>query len=341
MIFFTLHLLLFGWQPFQPSSRFDEDRLQRLVIHFHAIPISLVEYLEFMKNGLIFPPMKTRFSSAKEIFHYLVASLDHYDPKEASAIAFQVLEHFGISRMEILMAKEKEFLHGEELHSIIERLNSWEPIQYILEESYFLGRKFFVNPSVLIPRPETEELVQLIIRANMNRKGLTVLDIGCGTGCIAVSLAKELPECDAFALDKAKDALDVTEKNAKAYQAQVTCIHADILREPEQNLPLFDLIVSNPPYVLETEKSSMRKNVTEYEPSLALYVPEEDPLRFYNRIADFTQSHLKESGQLYFEINERFGREIQNMLLEKGFTGVEILKDIHDKDRFATGRKTN
>jgi len=190
----------------------------------------------------------------------------------------------------------------------------------------------------LIPRPETEELVQWIIQENKHLKPF-ILDIGTGTGCIAISLQKNIPESTVLACDISPVCMETARRNANLNASEVSVFEYDILNvTPEIAFPELDIIVSNPPYIRETEKSAMLKNVLEHEPELALFVPDEKPLVFYERIADFSRIHLKNKGRLYFEINEAFGPECCDMLQGKGFTEIILKKDIHGKDRMISCR---
>jgi release factor glutamine methyltransferase len=284
--------------------------------------------------------MKKVFSSAKEIFHYVIASLDHYDPREGAAIAFSILEYFGISRTDVLTGKQEEFNQGDLLHTFIYRLNNWEPIQYVLGKADFYGKKFIVNGYVLIPRQETEELVKLIAEDYNTISGLKVLDIGTGSGCIAVTLASLLPKAEVHALDKSKEAIKTASENATINKVKIEFHQIDILNAKGIEFPSFDIIVSNPPYVMEKERKEMKQNVLQFEPSMALFVPDENPLLFYQSILDFSTSHLNEGGACYFEINEKLGNELQQHMKEQGWKNVEILKDLNGKDRFIKGIRT-
>jgi release factor glutamine methyltransferase len=197
----------------------------------------------------------------------------------------------------------------------------------------FYGLPFHTVPGVLIPRPETEELVQWIIQENKLTNPV-ILDIGTGTGCIAISLQKNIPQSTVVACDISPVCLETAKRNSELNSAEVSVYKYDILIEiPEFEFPELDIIVSNPPYIREVEKSLMEKNVLEYEPELALFVADEKPLIFYERIADFSRIHLKNQGRLFFEINEAFGPECCAMLQGKGFTEIVQKKDIHGKDR--------
>ncbi len=260
------------------------------------------------------------------------------DEREAKAIAMILLqEYLSIDRAK-LMINDELVIADNTLLSInraVERLKNQEPIQHIIGSGHFYGRDFKVSPSVLIPRPETEELVDLIIKTHQN-SNFSLIDIGTGSGCIPISVAKELSGCSAVGLDVSPHALAIAKENAKKLNAEVSFIELDILNElPEGQ---FDVVVSNPPYITDSEKSLMHANVLEFEPELALFVPDRNPLLFYNRIAEVCQSILKQGGYLYFEINEHYGEETKSTLDQKGFEDTKIIKDLNDKDRIVLGR---
>jgi release factor glutamine methyltransferase len=259
---------------------------------------------------------------------------------EIESLIFLIFEKIkGYSRTLFLLAKDDELNEKElrEIDKIVSRLKNHEPIQYILGETEFYGLQFYAVPGVLIPRPETEELVQWIIQENQ-LLAPTILDIGTGTGCIAVSLSKNLPESNVIACDISPICIETARRNTELNSVQVSVIEYDILNgNPEVSFPELDVIVSNPPYIRETEKLMMEKNVLDFEPELALFVPDEKPLLFYERIADFAFSHLKKTGSLYFEINEAFGSDCIKMLRQKGFSDIELKKDINGKDRMIRG----
>jgi release factor glutamine methyltransferase len=226
---------------------------------------------------------------------------------------------------------------------ILDQLKKEIPIQYILGVTNFYGLEFEVNSAVLIPRPETEELVDWIIQSRnfgtklnpeiseQNSK-LKILDIGTGSGCIAIALAKNLPNAQVFALDVSEQALTTAKTNAEKNQVQLSFIHQSIL-ETEDLAQEFDIIVSNPPYVRELEKHEIKNNVLDNEPHLALFVEDNDALIFYRKIAQLAQKNLKSEGQLYFEINQYLGKETLNLLLEMGFKNCELRQDIYGNDR--------
>ncbi|MGM0620152.1 MAG: peptide chain release factor N(5)-glutamine methyltransferase [Bacteroidota bacterium] len=224
------------------------------------------------------------------------------------------------------------------IEEIVERLKKFEPIQYILGETEFLELKLTVNPSVLIPRPETEELVQWVITTVENEK-LSVIDIGTGSGCIALALKKELKNAVVTGVDISAESIRTASKNAEINQLDVTFTQADILQWEKENWEPVDLIVSNPPYVRELEKAAMHQNVLQYEPENALFVSNANPLVFYRSIADFANRYLKANGWLFFEINENLGEELVSLLAAKGFGAIEIKNDINGKSRMLRCQK--
>ncbi len=222
--------------------------------------------------------------------------------------------------------------------NILKRLLQWEPIQYITGTADFYGLKFYVDRHVLIPRQETEELVQWIIKSEQ-RQSADILDIGTGSGCIAVSLACSMPDASVWACDISAESLEVAATNAESNNADIRFFPCDVL-DNQACLPrTFGVIVSNPPYVRESEKVQMLQNVTVYEPPLALYVSDSEPLVFYKRIALLSRKYLKDGGSLYFEINEHFPDEVVKLLKVTGFYAIEVKKDINGKARMVKARK--
>ncbi len=274
-----------------------------------------------------------------ETISYMQQTLNAcYPSGETKAFIRLILERVcHLQPHQLLLCKDKELSETEkkEIHRIVERLVKQEPIQYIFGITDFGGLEFFVNPSVLIPRPETAELIELIAHDYADCS-IRLLDIGTGSGCIAISLKKRLPNADVAALDISPEALQVAQRNAAHNQVAVTFIQGDIL-QPENipdSLPTpLDVIVSNPPYIMEQEKEEMEQNVLDYEPSLALFVPDNDPLRFYRHIAHFALQQLKPTGHLYFEINAQMGEATVELLRGMGFRQVELRQDIFGKDR--------
>ena len=265
---------------------------------------------------------------------------ENYRQEEIMQLAYVLFEEWmGWTKADIHIERQK-FLKGEEVvrfRKALEELQKNKPIQYITGVSHFLDTKIKVTEGVLIPRPETEELVSLIINDYQHRQyeSLSLMDIGTGSGCIPVAIKKQMPCFDITAIDISTVALDVARENSLLNQCNIQFILADILdRQEWKNFPVFSVIVSNPPYVTESERILMHPNVVDYEPGEALFVTDNDPLKFYKAIAEFAFLHLSRPGSLYFEINERFGNPIKELLLSTGFDKADVLKDIHDKDRF-------
>jgi len=281
------------------------------------------------RSNTLFNHVKTRLS---ELF----------GENEAASITFLLFEKiFELKRADVLAGKSLKLFNKycfEELESFTQRLLDHEPIQYILKEAYFYNWKFFVSPSVLIPRPETEELVHLVLKENALLPNPKILDIGTGSGCIAISLAKERPDAEVHALDISKEALDVARENAQQLRAKIYFSQADIL-SGYLDAGGFDILVSNPPYVLQKEKSTMASHVLDHEPHRALFVPDNDPLKFYKAILAFSANKLKPQGKIYFEINEKYPEETKSLMAEHGYVNVEIVNDLNGKSRIAKGIK--
>ena len=257
-----------------------------------------------------------------------------YEPSEAAALSRIVCtEMLGQSQADYFLCKDIELSANQEenLQSILERLLRFEPIQYVQGFSWFLSRRFLVTPAVLIPRPETEELVQRIIEET--EAGGSILDVGTGSGCIAISLALSLPKSKVEAWDVSMEALEVAMHNAEQLHAQVDFHLQDMLTCQWEGGQRYDLIVSNPPYVLEQERTTMSPNVVEYEPELALFVPDDDPLLFYRKIGEMGRRALKPGGRLYFEINRTQGTAVKQLLEKQGYSDVSLYQDISHNDR--------
>ncbi|GET20226.1 peptide chain release factor N(5)-glutamine methyltransferase [Prolixibacter denitrificans] len=259
-----------------------------------------------------------------------------YEPAESESISFLIFEHvLGYSRLQVHLKKDETIPDAKvtEIEEILNRLVDGEPIQYILGKADFYSLTFFVNPQVLIPRQETEELVDWIIKDN-KLPTPKILDIGTGSGCIPVSLAKNITGAQVFAYDISAEALKVANQNAMSNHVDVRTQKVDILQWKAASVDkTFDIIVSNPPYVKDEEKSLMLDHVVSHEPHLALFVSNDDSLIFYRRIAEFAQQHLSPEGKLYFEINEALGKQTASLLREKGFPNLTLRKDINGKDR--------
>lgn len=263
--------------------------------------------------------------------------LSVYPQPEARALYMLVMEvAFGLTPTQVLLGKDKELSAGNEalLQNIIERLLRKEPVQYILGQADFCGHTFHVERGVLVPRPETQELVRLVSRQSPIPS--SVLDIGTGSGCIAVSLALE--GYQVTALDISADALRIAKENAHRLQADVDFRQEDILH-PSPTPQLWDVIVSNPPYVCRKEAAQMDSNVLDYEPHLALFVPDNDPLLFYRAIARYALGHLTSKGSLYFEINQAYPAETASLLEQLGYSQVAIHQDGFGKSRFISAHK--
>ncbi|MFT3946656.1 MAG: peptide chain release factor N(5)-glutamine methyltransferase [Agriterribacter sp.] len=262
-----------------------------------------------------------------------------YDKREAENITDMVIEKItGLRRMERILKKEIELTvqQEKELEHYLSELLQHKPVQYVLQEAWFYGLPFFVNEHVLIPRPETEELVEWIITGvkSHSHPPFTILDIGTGSGCIPVALKKQLDASVVTAIDVSGQALGVAKKNADNNNVSIDFLLVDALNETQLNtLPVFDIIVSNPPYIPLTDMADMQENVLNYEPHTALFVPDEDPLLFYKAIAKFASSHLNNAGKVYVEIHEAQGEAAKKIFEKNGFTNCMIKKDMQGKDR--------
>ena len=288
--------------------------------------------------------------NSKNLFQEIVESIDLQEsPEEISSITYFLLTSvFQITKTDILAGKMVPFPEttAQTLSKYVKRINMGEPIQYILGEEYFYGRKFQVNPSVLIPRPETEGLIRAVVNytdkilaKNQNVDSFRMLDIGTGSGCIPVTLFHEIPHPQVYATDVSTAALSVAVNNAEIHKADITFIESNILTE---KLPLtgLDIVVSNPPYVTEQEKTHMCANVLDHEPHHALFVPDEDPLLFYREIARQAVATLKQHGLLAVEINERYAQEVMALFSTENFSAVVLDHDISGKPRVVTGIKS-
>jgi len=279
--------------------------------------------------------------SAKKLFAFVS---DHINidgnAREAESKAFLLLENlFNIDRNDLILDRSVTLVKDKvrTLMQYIDRLNKGEPVQYILGEAYFYGRPFMVNPNVLVPRGETEELIELILQENAGKRW-RIFDVGTGTACIPITLSRERPGIKCFALDISPRALKVARQNAERHEVNIEFFLIDILKE---NIPVdhLDIVVSNPPYIPESERKNLEKNVRDFEPSTALYAPDEDPLLYYRHIAERASNSLKPGGRLYFEINESFGREVTEIMKKQGYREIRIVSDIHVKDRFVRGER--
>lgn len=278
--------------------------------------------------------------SIKKVISYIKSELKTLYPKnEIDSLIFLIFEHIaGISRMQLLLSYDHIITDETmlKLIHVVNELKRYKPIQYILGETEFYDLRFKVFDNVLIPRPETEELVDWIIKDHSNAS-VKILDIGTGSGCIAVSLAKNIQKALVYASDISDRAIKAAKINSKINNTSIHFLQFDILNPPNNLKEKFDVIVSNPPYVTMKQKSLMHRNVLDYEPELALYVPDDDPLIFYRSILDFGLQHLQSKGRIYFEINESFGKEMISLMQKKGYSDTILLKDINGKDRMIRG----
>jgi release factor glutamine methyltransferase len=297
----------------------------------------------------------------QEQYQYLREALTAvHEPSEAEAIAALVVEHVGKKNIQQLKQENITAEEIQQINGILQQLLTHRPLQYVLNEAWFYGLKFEVNESVLIPRPETEELVDWIVKEvesgkwkveseekytprptpssdvsllTTHHSPLTILDIGTGSGCIPIALKKNLPETDVSAIDVCSEALHVAINNSVNNETEVDFKLLDFLDESKwSELTKYDIIVSNPPYIKTTEASTMSKHVLEFEPHKALFVPDEDALLFYRKIADFALQHLQPNGAVYVEINQQLGKETAELFQQKGFT-VELRKDMSGNER--------
>lgn len=269
-----------------------------------------------------------------------------YGESEARAIARQLLEDaFSLSYTDVCLGALNSLSDEEanRLTDMLQRLCEGEPVQYVTGKASFFGREFHVEPGVLIPRPETEVLIQQALEIMPSIKGSRsgkryILDIGCGSGCISTTLAIELPNCELSAWDISDTALRVTRQNARHHGVNVDIYMQDALSAPDGDTALWDLIVSNPPYICNKEAESMHSNVLNHEPHIALFVPDTDPLLFYRSIALYATHALRHGGALIFEINEAYGKETLSLLSSLGYTDVALTKDQFGKDRIVSAR---
>lgn len=270
---------------------------------------------------------------ARDMQRRLVPVYGEGEAKAMVRLIFHSLKGWSLTDMMIHSDNPASEYLIQKTDEILNRLMKFEPIQYILGEAYFYGMTFKVTPATLIPRPETEELVDMIVKENQGEKDLSVLDIGTGSGAIAIALSRNLPFSEVSAIDISPEALEIAEENAQNLHAQIAFINADVFSFMPKPGTL-DIIVSNPPYIDESEKDDMEPNVVDYEPHQALFVPDSSPLLYYSRITDIAKTGLRGNGRLYLEINPRHADELKTNLEEAGFADVTILNDINGKRRF-------
>ena len=279
------------------------------------------------------------FAELKAHIHNSLQSL--YPKSEINSFYFILLEHYGnYTTAEVLANVSTQLTDNitKAIQQAITELQTAKPIQYILGETEFFSNRFFVDENVLIPRPETEELVDWVLQTYPDKTHLLlILDVGTGSGCIAISLAKALPEAQVTAIDVSPKAIAVAQRNAERNGIKVQFLQRDILQT--ETLPeKYDIIISNPPYVRELEKNEMHSNVLNYEPHLALFVPDDRPLLFYEQIATLAQQYLKPKGRLFFEINQYLAAQMQVMLAQKNFTEITLRQDLSGNDRMLCAR---
>lgn len=260
-----------------------------------------------------------------------------YDTKEIQSICFLFLEHIGISKTESVIEPQYKLLPEQlQLYEhVISRLQQYEPIQYILGYADFYGLRFLVNRSVLIPRQETELLIDMLVARYAHESSLRVLDACSGSGCIAISIAKNITNVSVLGIDISEKAIDVAIQNAQNNSVSVPFLKFDILdSQMYSSIGKFDVIVSNPPYVRQSEKQYMQTNVLRFEPEIALFVEDSNPLVFYDALAQLGQETLVSGGSVFCEINEAYGSEISELFQKAGYISCTIIKDLHEKNRF-------
>jgi release factor glutamine methyltransferase len=270
-----------------------------------------------------------------------------YDKPEIDSVKYLAVGiETNLSTAQLRAFPEKEITgeQSQKIKNILDQLQTGKPIQYILGKTEFYGLPFKVTPSVLIPRPETEELVEWVLSESKesrfkNQETLTILDIGTGSGCIPITIKKHLPNAQVSAIDISADALIIAKENAVLNKVDINFIEADILNPIAIRYTQYAILISNPPYVTEQEKAEMHINVLEHEPHLALFVTDNDPLIFYRAVADFALQHLEDKGLLFFEINENLGKQTVELLLDKGFKNIDLRKDMRGKDRMVRAGK--
>lgn len=279
------------------------------------------------------------YSQIKKIFHQQLKEI--YIENEIDSLFFIALEYVtSISKIEYILQKEEEISEEKliELKFILEELTKNNPIQYITKNAYFYGLNFYVNEKVLIPRQETNELVDWVLMSVTHSKPIKILDIGTGSGCIAITLKKNLPLSEVFAIDISNEAIQVAQKNANDNEVEINFSQKNIL-EINDLKSNFDIIISNPPYVRELEKLEMAPNVLDNEPHLALFVPDNNPLLFYEKITEIALKNLIEDGMLFFEINQYLSAETKKMIENKGFKNVTLRKDLQENYRMILAKK--
>jgi release factor glutamine methyltransferase len=289
--------------------------------------------------------MNFKTNKIKDIREYYLSELKKIYPySEAVTFLDLIFERrFNVTKVERILEPGRRLSESEMLtvHADVKALKTFKPIQYILNATEFCGLKIFVDERVLIPRPETEELVSRIVDEQKDNEGLAILDIGTGSGAIALALKNALPGVEISGCDISPEAIAVARENGNETDLAVNFFLLDIFNSADwTDLPHYDLIVSNPPYVTDSEKQLMAANVLAWEPELALFVPDDDPMLFYRQVIRFADQHLKPGGNVYFEINENFGAEMHELLQNNDYQNIDLQQDLSGKDRMISAEKT-
>lgn len=287
--------------------------------------------------------MACNLRTIKDIRNFLLKELEKIYPEEEIRSITHIINYtvINIDKLHFLSKNDQQVSLKESarVEEICERLKTGEPLQYILGETVFYGCRLKVNPHFMIPRPETEELVDLIIKENHGFKG-RIIDIGTGSGCIAIAIAANLPDASITAFDISDNALTTARENASLNNVKIDFLRADLFKpESFPDMEKFDIISSNPPYIRVSEKKYMKKNVLGFEPHIALFVPDDDPLVFYRAILDLSRTILNTDGKIYFEINEAMGKNLYQLIELSGYADIKILPDINGKERIIKGIK--
>ncbi len=277
-------------------------------------------------------------------FAGLTAAIGHlYDAREAANIGHLLMEHItGLGKLDRIVHKDGDLTPAQEdlYQQSLAALLAQKPIQHITGKSWFYGLELLVSDQVLIPRPETEELVEWILKDHPSQPAWRLLDIGTGSGCIPIALKKHWPAADIWAMDVSPGAISLATRNASLQHTPIRFVQQDVLSpDASKVLPSLNIIISNPPYIPETERADMQALVTAFEPSVALFVPDSDPLLFYRRIALLALEKLETGGKLYFEIHESFGQEVMSLLEKEGYAEVQLRQDMFGKDRMVRAVK--
>lgn len=291
-----------------------------------------------------FPADHLNIMTIQSAFAGLTSAIGHlYDAREAANIGHLLMEHItGLGKLDRVVHKDSDLTPAQEdlYQQSLSALLAQKPIQHITGKSWFYGLELLVNDQVLIPRPETEELVEWILKDHPSQPAWRLLDVGTGSGCIPIAIKKHWPAADVWAMDVSTTAIALATRNASLQHTPIRFVLQDVLgADAEQVLPSLNIIISNPPYIPEKERSEMQLLVTAFEPSIALFVPDRDPLLFYRRIAQLAKVRLENGGKLYFEIHESFGPEVVSLLEKEGFADVRLRQDMFGKDRMVRAVK--